>query len=53
MFCGPYFEGIPADRRDAIVQDAEGRLRPVLFLDGAWWIDYRRLRVFAIYKPLL
>jgi len=52
MFCGPLFEGIPGSQREAIVQDAEDRLRPVLFRDGAWWIDYRRLRVSAVYKPL-
>ncbi|HKD08163.1 MAG TPA: methyltransferase domain-containing protein [Bryobacteraceae bacterium] len=52
MFCDPYFEQIPADRHQAIVRDAEDRLRPVLFRDGAWWIDYRRLRVAAIYSPL-
>lgn len=36
----------PADR-DALISRMEERLRPVLFRDGSWWMDYRRLRVFA------
>lgn len=51
MFAGPYFDGIPSALRLAIVEDAEDRLRSVLFRDGAWWTDYRRLRVAAIFKP--
>jgi SAM-dependent methyltransferase len=30
-----------------MVEEAEALLRPKLFRDGAWWIDYRRLRLLA------
>lgn len=32
---------------DAFLADLEERLRPSLYHDGAWWADYRRLRVTA------
>jgi trans-aconitate 2-methyltransferase len=47
MFAGAYFEGVPAERREAVVRDVEEALRPSLFCDGYWWADYRRLRVKA------
>jgi trans-aconitate methyltransferase len=45
MFGGVYFENIPQTRRKALITAIEDRLRPVLFRDGAWWTDYRRLRI--------
>lgn len=48
MFAGSYFEGIPGAERDALVRVIEERLRPELFRDGAWWADYRRLRIDAV-----
>jgi trans-aconitate methyltransferase len=48
MFCGFWFETIPAARREAILSAIEERLRPELFREGSWWADYRRLRVKAI-----
>jgi len=48
MFAGAYFENIPEDKRPALVEAIEGKLRPVLFRDGAWWADYRRLRIAAL-----
>ena len=47
MFGGAYFEGVPSDKRDALLVDIEAILRPSLWHDGAWWIDYRRLRIAA------
>jgi trans-aconitate methyltransferase len=47
MFAGVWFEGVPAPSRAAIVAEIESRLRPVLFHDERWWIDYRRLRLIA------
>ena len=35
----------------AIVSDIEERLRPDLFVDGQWYMDYVRLRVQAIFRP--
>jgi hypothetical protein len=48
MFAGAYFEGIPAAERESLERAMEGRLRPALYKDGAWWADYRRLRVEAV-----
>jgi hypothetical protein len=47
MFGGAYFDGVPAERREELVTEIELRLRPTLWRDGAWWADYRRLRVVA------
>jgi trans-aconitate methyltransferase len=47
MFGSAYFEDVPADRRDALIRKIEERLRPQLWRDGAWWADYRRLRIKA------
>jgi trans-aconitate methyltransferase len=48
MFAGVYFEGIPAAERESLERALESRLRPTLYKDGAWWADYRRLRVEAV-----
>jgi trans-aconitate methyltransferase len=47
MFAGVWFEGVPEPAREAIVKKIESLLRPGLFCDGAWWADYRRLRILA------
>jgi trans-aconitate methyltransferase len=47
MFGGAYFSGIPEPERNRLVRAIEERLRPALCCDGAWWVDYRRLRVIA------
>ncbi len=47
MFAGAWFEGVPAEAREGIVGAIESRLRSSLWRDGAWWADYRRLRVVA------
>jgi len=52
MFAGPYFEGIPPEERTALVNAIEDRLRPDLYRDGAWWADYRRLRVEAVNRSV-
>lgn len=47
MFGGAYFEDVPAANREALVQQIEVRLKPELWRDGAWFADYRRLRMVA------
>jgi len=47
MFASSCFGEVPAGERPALVQEIEMRLRPVLWRDGSWFIDYRRLRVIA------
>jgi trans-aconitate methyltransferase len=48
MFAGAYFDGVTAAERQSLERAIEGRLRPVLYRDGAWWADYRRLRVEGV-----
>jgi len=33
---------------EAVVAAAEAQLRPKLFRDGTWFLDYRRLRIYAV-----
>ncbi|MBB4934572.1 trans-aconitate methyltransferase [Lipingzhangella halophila] len=45
MFAGHLLAGVPDT--DAFLVELDGRLRSSLYRDGAWWADYRRLRVTA------
>jgi trans-aconitate methyltransferase len=47
MFAGSWFEKVPPQTREELIVEIESRLRPSLWRDGAWWIDYRRLRLVA------
>ena len=49
LFCLPLLRAL-GDRRDELVAGVEGRCHEQLFHDGAWWLDYTRLRVVAT-KP--
>jgi trans-aconitate methyltransferase len=53
MFAGPWFEKIPTNARTDAYQRIEDRLRDKLWCDGAWWADYKRLRVLARYASTL
>ena len=48
MFCGKFFEGLPADEATAKTREVVGLLRPERFREGVWSVDYRRLRVLAV-----
>jgi trans-aconitate methyltransferase len=48
MFGGKLFAGIPEDRQVEIRRELADRLRPAMYRDGNWIIDYRRLRVVAV-----
>jgi trans-aconitate methyltransferase len=47
MFAGAYFDDVPADRSSGFIREIEARLRPQLWCEGAWFADYRRLRIRA------
>lgn len=47
MFGRSYLEGVPQERREDFYQATEDATRPTLLRDGAWFADYRRLRVVA------
>lgn len=48
MFGGAVFRLLPSEQTEPIIQDIETRLRPVLYHDGQWIADYRRLRIVAL-----
>ena len=47
MFGGRFLNHLSAETRQRVIRLAEDDLRPHLFRDGTWTIDYRRLRVVA------
>ncbi|WP_042454823.1 class I SAM-dependent methyltransferase [Neobacillus dielmonensis] len=48
MFCGALFEGVTDDIRHSIITKAEHNLKPILYRDGVWYADYKRIRVIGI-----
>jgi trans-aconitate 2-methyltransferase len=48
MFAGSYFRDLPEERATETIREMVERLRPALYRDGVWTLDYRRLRVVAI-----
>lgn len=48
MFAGSWFTGIPTPIREGLLAQIEDRLRPELYRDGSWWVDYKRLRIIAL-----
>lgn len=47
MFAGGQLRAVPEGRRAEFLSRVEEELRPVLYHDGTWSADYRRLRVVA------
>ena len=48
MFLPAVLQAMPMELRNAFLDRIEERLRPKLFRDGRWVLDYRRLRVVAV-----
>jgi trans-aconitate methyltransferase len=48
MFGDHFFENIPAEKRTAILQQAQEALRPTHYRNGKWYADYVRLRIAAV-----
>ncbi len=48
MFGGSYFKDIPQEEADNIKLQVQEKLKPVLFRDGHYYADYKRLRICAI-----
>ena len=48
MFGSSMLEGIPENRKDDCLREVENNLRDVLFKDGRWIADYKRIRVIGI-----
>jgi trans-aconitate methyltransferase len=47
MFGSSFFQGIPEDQQETILQDVEQRLEARFYRDETWYVPYVRLRVFA------
>ncbi|HEY2933989.1 MAG TPA: methyltransferase domain-containing protein [Acidobacteriota bacterium] len=47
MFGENMLRGLSNEVRQSVTQRVEQKLRPVLFQDGCWYADYRRLRIVA------
>jgi trans-aconitate 2-methyltransferase len=47
MFANDVLARVAAGQREAFLQQVEEELRPILYRDGTWIADYRRLRVVA------
>ncbi|MGH9583743.1 MAG: class I SAM-dependent methyltransferase, partial [Bryobacteraceae bacterium] len=43
-----YFESLPAAKREEAIHEVIEELRPVLFREGKWTADYRRLQIAAV-----
>jgi len=48
MFASDLLSGLSAEQRTNVIQAVEHRLKPLLYQDGIWIADYRRIRVVAI-----
>jgi trans-aconitate methyltransferase len=48
MFCGSYFKQLSAKDAERKVHELVDYLRPKLYHEGVWTLDYRRLRVVAV-----
>lgn len=48
FFTSQFLTGFSDTQQAKVIQAIEERLQPVLYKDGRWWADYRRIRVVAI-----
>jgi SAM-dependent methyltransferase len=48
MFGAALLSGVPEADRDALLDAMEEVLRPLMFRDGDWYVDYVRLRFVAV-----
>ena len=47
MFGGRLLGQLPFEAKQGVIRDVEDLLRPVLWQDGHWTVDYRRIRIVA------
>ena len=48
MFANSLFQDMPAAEQLKIFADIEKQLRPYLYQNGTWFVDYQRIRVIAL-----
>lgn len=46
-FADNIVESLPTGKREEVIADVVRKLKPVLFRDGSWFADYKRLRIVA------
>lgn len=51
MFGGALLEKLPTERGENLLAEVEKELKPILFRNGTWIMDYRRLRLVAHKTP--
>ena len=49
-FTDNIIESLPANKRETVIAEVERKLGPILFRDGSWWADYRRIRIAALHE---
>lgn len=52
MFAGAYLNKIDEQSVEKILNEVQQNLKPILFRDGKWFADYKRLRIEAIKQKL-
>lgn len=50
-FAGSYLAGLKEQTRTAVIERVIEISRPILYRNGKWYIDYKRLRVVAVKNP--
>jgi len=48
MFAGNFFEGIPDQEKEFILDEVQENLRATHFIDSVWYADYKRIRAVAL-----
>lgn len=48
FFTNQFLTGLSDTQQAKVIKAVKERLQPVLYKDGRWWADYRRIRVVAI-----
>jgi trans-aconitate methyltransferase len=50
MFAGNMFEALTKDMKEQIISKVENSLKDILFINGQWIADYKRIRVIGMKK---
>lgn len=48
MFGNTFFEGIDEERTESIITKVENNLKGILYINGKWIADYKRIRVMGL-----
>jgi trans-aconitate 2-methyltransferase len=48
MFVKWLFQDLTIEQQGRVLSELERRLRPILYRNGTWFADYRRLRFYAV-----